>query len=374
MDKFGFLLHNTDWHMTAKAYDEPRLDFSIEENSDRQRMTERVLRWVYPYYQSTITGIKSKTGKEIEGYFFVSMMVPEQFLNMNDSVLLRHLVKVGELAQSMGVGMLGLGAYTALVGRRGLELAKRMDIPITTGSAYTIVSIIEAIFLAASQVRLDLKKSNCVIVGATGKIGKVCSKMLVMSGQVGKVTLVARNESRLDAQKDDLLSIGNSCEVKVSTNLREALKHADVALFVTNYPKSLVSEDDFPPGAIVCDVSVPKNVSEDIFEGRNDILLFEGGVIRPPSNVDFNFFFGPNKGLAYACIAETMILTLERKFENYSIGANVDFDKVIEMKELAEKHGFCINELRSAYEVITDQRISRTAKSISDKNKKLVYL
>lgn len=372
MDKFAFLLHNTDWKLLAKAFDEPLLDFEQEKDPERKRMAERVSRWTDPFKCSSISGIKSRTGKEIEGYFIFSMLVPEQFLHMNEEFLLEHLRKAGDVAKDLGAKILGLGAYTALVGKRGYDLAKIIDTPVTTGAAYTIATTIDALVLAAKYVRLDWRRSNCVIVGATGKIGRVCARIFVESIEAGDICLVARNESRLNALATELESIKNkNCTIKISTDIRKFLKDADVVLFTTNYPGALISVDDIAPGMIICDVSVPKNVPAKVFQQRKDILLLEGGIIKPPGKVDFNFFFGPSQGLAYACIAETMILTLERRFESYSLGSNVSLEKVHEISKLGKKQGFVVDKIRSQYGEIMQKRISETSKAIVAKKKSL---
>ncbi len=372
MNRFAFVIHNTDWGLISKAFDEPLLDFPYYKDIEKQRMIERVLRWTEPFKCSKITGIKSSTGKKIEGFFIFSMLVPEQFLNMKGKVLIEHLEKAGIMAREMGAKIVGLGAYTALVGKRGKELAQKINIPVTTGSAYTVVAILESIFLAAKKVHLDTRESVITIVGATGKIGRVCASMLARSGQVKEICLVARNQDRLDNVVADVITVANGTEVYSSTNLKSALRKSNAVLFTTNYPHTMVSEKDFMPGTIICDASVPNNVPKALHDQRKDILLFEGGIVNPPGDVKFHFFFGPEKGLAYACIAETMILCLEGKFENYSVGGNISIEKVIKIKALGEKHGFRIAKIKSQYGKITKKRMNATQSAIAERGKELV--
>jgi fatty aldehyde-generating acyl-ACP reductase len=372
MDKFGFVIHNTDWRLISRAFDEPLLDFEFFHDDKKKRMAERVFRWAPPFNCSEITGIRSLTGREISGHFIFSMLVPEQYLCMRDEVVVQHLVKAGKMAKSMGAKILGLGAYSALVGRRGLELPERIDLPVTTGSTYTVVSIIDAIYLAAEKIRLDTERSSLVIVGATGKIGSVCARIFAMSGQFEKIYLVARNETRLNNLLEEVEACSKGGEIIVTTDLKAALREGNVVLFTTNYPETIADAQDFCPGSIICDVSVPKNVPETAFKQREDIILIEGGIIRPPGKVDFNFHFGPEQGLTYACIAETMILTLEKRFENYSLGNDIDIKKVIEIRELAQKHGFTVEALKTHYGDISDTRLAKVRNVVSKRKKNLV--
>ena len=47
-------------------------------------------------------------------------------------------------------------------------------------------------------------------------------------------------------------------------------------------------------------------------ELRDDVFVFEGGVVAPPGDVEFNFDFGFPPKTCYACMAETMALALGR--------------------------------------------------------------
>jgi predicted amino acid dehydrogenase len=81
---------------------------------------------------------------------------------------------------------------------------------------------------------------------------------------------------------------------------------------------------------------------------REDALVIDGGIVQPPGkDVDFNFYFGLPKGLAYACMAETIILSLENMSENYSLGGDVSLEKVIKIGELGKKHGFKLARIMS---------------------------
>ncbi len=64
-----------------------------------------------------------------------------------------------------------------------------------------------------------------------------------------------------------------------------------------------------------------------------------------PGEVDFHFNFGLAPGKAYACMAETMVLALEERHESYSLGKQMQPERVREIAKLAHKHGFKLTEL-----------------------------
>jgi hypothetical protein len=77
------------------------------------------------------------------------------------------------------------------------------------------------------------------------------------------------------------------------------------------------------------------------------VLVIDGGVIAVPGRPDLGFDFGFPQGVGYACMAETMLLALERRFVHTSIGTSLDPRTLDEMGRLAARHGFALAGLRS---------------------------
>ena len=97
----------------------------------------------------------------------------------------------------------------------------------------------------------------------------------------------------------------------------------------------------------------PATWPKSIAETRNDVFIFEGGVVAPPGDVEFNFNFGFPPKTCYACMAETMALALEGRFESYSLGRDLQVEKVEEIDAIATKHGFTMAGLRSFERAVT---------------------
>ena len=97
-------------------------------------------------------------------------------------------------------------------------------------------------------------------------------------------------------------------------------------------------------------------------------LVFEGGAVEiPGKDADFHFNFGFPPKTSYACMAETMILALEKRYENYSLGRDLDVNKVYEMIELAKKHGFKLAGLRSFEKTVSEEDIYKIREIIAKK-------
>ena len=128
-------------------------------------------------------------------------------------------------------------------------------------------------------------------------------------------------------------------------------------LTVTSALDFIIAPSDLKPGAVICDVARPRNVSREVSQKRNDVLVIEGGVISLPGNVNFNFDFGFPKNTSYACMAETMILALDGRYENFSLGRHLQLDHVETISHLADKHGFKLAGFRNFERAITKAHI-----------------
>jgi predicted amino acid dehydrogenase len=354
---FAFVIHTTDINLLSIALNMPWLPYVP------QSILKKIFEWLPPFKCSHITGITSLTGRRIEGDLMFCPLLPEQILNLNQDIVLKKIIKAGEIAKKNGAKILGLGAYTAQVGKRGVLVAKGLNMPVTTGSSYTAAVTLDAIFEAARKMHIQLPESKVAIIGATGGIGKVCSQIL--ASHVQHIVLIARNQERLNNLAKSIYEENESITVETATNISDKnISDCDIIIIVTNDPTLLIDIKNLKSGAVVCDVSQPPNISKQDRELRKDILTIDGGIVKPSGDVDFNFYFGLPPGLAFACMAETMILALEEKYESFSIGGNISTDKVMEISQLAAKHGFVLAELKNLGKPVLNEEIASVRKYI----------
>jgi fatty aldehyde-generating acyl-ACP reductase len=109
---------------------------------------------------------------------------------------------------------------------------------------------------------------------------------------------------------------------------------------------------------VICDVARPRDVSTRVSAARPDVLVIEGGMVEIPGPVDFHFDFGFPPGKAYACMAETMALALEGRFEDYTLGKEISRQRVDEISEIAHRHGFRLSGFRSFERAVTEAQIA----------------
>lgn len=347
MNKFAFIIHPL------------QLEDFYRKFSWAEKVPQKVLKKftkVLPAVKAShITGIKSRTGEEIEGYFVSVTLTSEQMLDLPVKKVIKKIVKAGKKAQEMGVRIVGLGAFTSVVGDKGITIARKLDIPVTTGNSYTVATAIEATKLAALKMGHDIKEATLTVIGATGSIGRAVS--LIMSRDIKKIMLVARNIERLEKLKEEIYRENPGIDVNISNNVSESISQSQLIVSASGAVKSLIEPGELLPGSVVCDVARPRDVAIRVGKERDDVLVIEGGIVEIPGTVNFNLDFGYPPGTAYACMAETMMLTLEKRFENFSLGPIIELEKVQETMIMAEKHGFKLAGLRSFERELNDNMI-----------------
>jgi fatty aldehyde-generating acyl-ACP reductase len=356
MDSFAFIIHPID----AKRDVSRKFPFLGRVLTEKQ--IDFFSTFFPPVYISEIEGIRSEaTGKEIKGWFVACPYTPRRMLSLPEKTVYRKIIQTGKMAEKLGAKTLGLGAFTSVVGDAGLTIAQRLDVPVTTGDAYTISIAVEAIREAAKLMGIEISASTAAVVGAGGSIGRVCAELL--ADDVEKLYLLGRTQEPLEIVRKKLDG-SSQAELHVSTDL-SLLQDADLILTVT----SAVHEDVIRPehlrsGSVVCDVARPRDVSAMVAAARDDILVIDGGMVDVPGSVDFHFNFGFPEGKAYACMAETMALALEGRFEDYTLGKDISRERVDEITAIAKKHGFRLSGFRSFEKEITAVQIEAVRRNV----------
>lgn len=351
MNRFAFIVHPLDITDVARKYPIARwLPAPV---------VKAALRFIPPKVVSEITGIVSLTGATTEGWFIGCPLTSEQLRDGDVRKNTDAIVQCGKIAQDLGAQIIGLGAFTSIVGDAGITVAERLDIGVTTGNSYTVATALEGALKAAEMLGHNPAHCTLAILGATGSIGRVAAK--IMAPHVAKVVLNARSEGPLQ----ELAAALSPAPVQICTDTASALVDADIVIAVTSAVEAVVQPEMLKPGAVVCDVARPRDVSRQVAQKRHDVLVIEGGAVAVPGDVEFHFNFGFPPKEAYACMAETMILALEGRCGDYSLGRDIKIEQVEEIANLARKHGFKLAGFRSFERRVSDEQIARVRQYVA---------
>jgi fatty aldehyde-generating acyl-ACP reductase len=85
------------------------------------------------------------------------------------------------------------------------------------------------------------------------------------------------------------------------------------------------------------------------------VLVIDGDLAGVPGQADLNR--RPLPGLAFGCMAETMALALERRFEDDTVGNDSEIERAGETEHFAGRHGFGLAGLRSFGRSVTRGQI-----------------
>ncbi len=347
MHRFAFVIHPVDVKRDA-ARKYPIAKYLPE------RWVEQLLLRKEPMVVSRITGVRSLTGATTEGWFIGCPLSPRMMLNLPLDLVYQKIIRCGQIAQELGAEILGLGAFTSVVGDGGVTIAQNLEIAVTTGNSYTVATAIEAAVLGARKMEVDIADAVVAVVGATGSIGRTCAEAL--APQAHTTLLLGRDEARLETIAQQLRARARG-EVRVSTDLARDLPNADVIITVTSAVDAVIHPQDLKSGAVVVDVARPRDVSVRVARERDDVLVIEGGLVEVPGEVDFGFDFGFPPRMAYACMSETMMLALEGRIESFTLGKEVTLQQAQTTQALAHKHGFRLAGFRSFERALTDAEI-----------------
>jgi len=349
VDTFAFIIHPIH----------PKRDISRKYPFLGRIVTDWQIKLLSPYfppvYLSEVEGITSvSTNKTIQGWLIACPLSPIHFLELPEKRVYRKIIETGHLAERLGAKILGLGAYTSVVGDAGITIAEALEVPVTTGDSYTISMAIQAVRQAAQIMDIPMENARAAVVGATGTIGRVCSDLL--ADEVAELYLISRQQPALEDLRHTLQERRARADLKISTGM-DVLREAQLILTVTSALHAVIEPEHLLPGSVVCDVARPRDVSARVAALREDILVIDGGMVEVPGPVDFHFNFGFPPGKAYACMAETMALALEGRFEDYTLGKRITRAQVDEITAIADRHGFRLSGFRSFEKPVTEEQI-----------------
>jgi fatty aldehyde-generating acyl-ACP reductase len=337
----------------------------------------KIMEWMPPWAAVHVTGVRTPDGRETEGWFVSAALFPEQMIDFPREEVYKRIVRAIEIGAELGAQVAGLGAFTGVVGDGGITVAQRSPIPVTTGNSLTIAAGIQSLFRGADEMGIDAKEATAVVVGATGSIGSACVQLI--APKVKHVVLVARNQTRLkkfhESIKEQL-----PCSSSITTDISEAVRQGQLILTATSSTQDVIQPEDLQTGAVVCELSLPHDVSRRVAELRPDVLVTEGGNMLVPGNVRFERVREPGLDwdtnlpprTALACMSETMLLALENRLECYTLGRGIELAKVVEIQEMADRCGFKLADMRAFDTAITPEKIAATRAAAEERRKSAV--
>ncbi|TKJ73224.1 MULTISPECIES: aminotransferase class III-fold pyridoxal phosphate-dependent enzyme [unclassified Pseudomonas] len=388
--QFAFLLHSTSAEDICRGLPEAVIEYFTE----AQKLA--LAHWFFSFGQIENSpevvfefSMASPHGRVVNGAMIYSPISPQAMLKLSRADKADLLKKYLQKAQDVGAVVVGLGAYTSVISKGGLDIA---DAPfrLTTGNSLTAISscnLIREVF-GPSALRKRL-----MIFGARGSVGRVA--LMDLCQFFGKIDIVGSMSSTVEEQYinlrgalievllrveclSDESAAGKFWGVCRNLDLEQALLHCpaeqvpvlmqsimdagtasgvqffevhiglehtviaqdiDCVYSATSEGKPFIAADVFPKTCKIFDVARPFDVLRE--GGAREV--YEGGLVTLPDAQamlsDCNII-GCEPGVSLACLSETILLSMENVSSSYSIGKEIAYDEAKEVGELAARHGF----------------------------------
>jgi len=321
-------------------------------------LVEKAVAYAPPFTYSHVTGIRSPTGAEAEGWLITVGGTPKELMAHEPEFTYARLLAAAEMARKLGAQVMGLGAFTKVVGDAGVTVAKQAPLPVTTGNSYSASGALWAAHEAMLRLGLVERddrgriRGKAMVVGATGSIGSVCARLLALSSD--ELWLVSPESAKLLALKHEIEREHPRAEVHAAATPGEHLADMDLVVTATSGAgKRVLDIMAVKPGCVITDVARPLDLSAADVAKRPDVLVIESGEIELPGDVRMKDI-GLPPGVVYACLAETVVLALEGRYETFTVGRHIEWEKVKEIYRLGLKHGMRLAAICGVNGVFTD--------------------
>lgn len=329
-------------------------------------VVEKAVAYSPPLIYTKVEGISSPTGVEAEGWLILVGGTPKQIMSHSPEFTYRQLLAAADMAKSLGAQIMGLGAFTKVVGDAGVTVAKRAPLPITTGNSYSASGALWAAHDAVARlglVKLEKGKKikgKVMVVGATGAIGSACARLLAQTAE--EVHLVSPESAKLLVLKKSILGESPGAKLVLASYADGDRSIGDMDMIVTatsGAGKKILDIMKVKPGCVITDVARPLDLPAEEVAKRPDVLVIESGEVYLPGEVHMKQIGFEDHNVVYACLAETIVLTLEGRFENFTVGRSIEWEKVHEIYKLGLKHGMRLAAISGVNGVFSDEDIAR---------------
>jgi predicted amino acid dehydrogenase len=200
-------------------------------------------------------------------------------------------------------------------------------------------------------------RGRTMVVGATGAIGSVCARLLALASD--EVWLISPESAKLLTLKHDIERGNPRAVIRIGATPDDHLGEMDLVVTATSGAgKRVLDIAAVKPGCVITDVARPLDLSAEEVATRPDVLVIESGEIELPGEVSMKPI-GLPPGVVYACLAETVVLALEGRYETFTVGRTIEWEKVKEIYRLGLKHGMRLAAISGVNGVFTDDDIAR---------------
>ena len=253
-------------------------------------------------------------------------LTPEELLMDQDrAVLLMHrAVKFAERAGPK-IDVVGLGSLCAVVGRRGLALQERLNIPVTTGGAATVWTMF------SNALNANPNRETMGVLGSSSPVGKALIQLLHQEGIPLKV----------DSRKSKK-GLNGDIEAKEAAEIAGSEKW----IIGCGPTGPSFSQEVLCSNATVLDVALPHTFSP-MKPSRKDIRTLFAERMTMPEDWDrgvwgriYHMVSGYGYRTVLACLVEPAIMAAINRDRPFAQGRKIEVQDVLDFGHKSSDLGF----------------------------------
>ena len=426
LGSFAFLIHPTSSDDLLNIMPRSIIDLEPLHKAEFQEwMSSWFTRRYEPAPVFHAARIESKLGGYVEGWLIACPLPPERMMRLPKSQRMRLLDQYIEAAKSVGADIVGLGAFTSIISRGGMDIADA-GIPITTGNSFTAIASAESLHKALLVTGRHAADTRVAVIGASGSVGRLaaihlathyCSLILIgnlanaraldqLDEIAGEIYIQALQQMQRGADSglaqflrshltepltvlarcNQIIQHGSAPDyrlvrrvvesglpvpapIETSIDIEQVIRNAHGVLSATSVGHSFIEPAWLRQAAVVCDAARPPDLKASVREERPDVLVFEGGVVRfvEPYKFGRANILGFDPSLNLACLSETIALAMSGARRSCSLGNRIAYDQALRIYRLALSHGFsdCIATVEGELDL---QMCAASARNIAHLN------
>ncbi len=324
---------------------------------EAQQFVERMAARLPIRAVSRVRGIVSPTGAEAEGWVLYLPVTAQEMRARGPEYARDRLREATRLAARLGASILGVGGFAKEVTMETSTVAREVSIPITSGTSYLVSADLWAAKQAVLAIGIEQDEvgravGTTLVAGAADPQGSVAAELAALVFH--RVVLVDEDQKALKALAARIQKRSPHCEVVCDQDHLPHLAEAD--LVVTGYGegwKGTIDLQQLRCGAVLCDFSRPTVWGPEAADERPDVLFIRAGEIELPGPAELGVDLGPPRKVAFASMAETIVLALEGEYCCYSVGDQVEFGRVKDIYKMGLKHGMQLAGMRGIFGQLT---------------------
>jgi len=280
--------------------------------------------------------------KKIQIIAVMCPLFPEQLV-LNSQKATDKIIKSVKLLVNQGVSITTLAGFSSIVTNGGSAILSSLNCCVTSGNTLTAALTMKGIYKILDEKKLEIKNLKVAVIGATGDIGSICSKIFARQAKI--LVLCSRSIEKDVKFKKEIEGLRQE-NVCFTSEVETATLDADIVITATSAFGFLIKAENLKRNAIICDISMPPNFSI-MNSGRDDVFIIEGGrasltfFSRIKSRAWKSLF--PNNSV-YGCLAEAVALALDGQLRNFSTGKRqITEEKLNEILSIAERNGVLLS-------------------------------